>query len=119
MGLFNSYGPCKGFTFFRLGQFRAEIWFIPRNYTIIEHRHPRENVELMFLFGHTEFFRRDIFTNAVESLVTTWKCFGRRFSVKSWHSHWFRTTNWPLVFINFQHFHHGYKPESAASDFSI
>lgn len=117
--MINRYGPCWGITLYRFFQYRAELWFIPKNYTIVEHRHPQESVELMFIFGRTEFYRRNIYTCAVDTLATTWRCFGRCFSVNSYHSHWFKTNSWPLVFINFQKFFPGIKPKSAAKDFLV
>lgn len=117
MALINRYESCFGITLYKWGQYRAEIWFIPRNYSIVPHRHPSEDVELMFIFGRTEFFRQSIRTWKIESLATTWKCFGQCFSVMNYHYHSFKTTNWPLVFINFQKFLTGCKPKSAASDF--
>ena len=117
MSLINRYGPCWGLTLFRWGQRRAEIWFCPVGYKIIEHRHPAEDVELMFIFGKTKFSRRDMMTHKVESLVTSWKYFLRRFTVMHYHYHWFEVGNWPLVFINFQKFFPGITPASAAIDF--
>lgn len=120
MSIFNRYGPCKGLTLFKWNQWRAEIWYIPSGYTIVEHRHPEEDVELMYLMGSTEFCRRDIRTNVVESAPVKWpskmfKCYG----VKHYHSHYFTVGKWPLIFINFQHFLNGIKPKSAAVDFLV
>ena len=120
MSIFNRYGPCRGFTFFKWNQWRAEIWYIPSGYTIVEHRHPEEDVELMYLMGSTEFCRRDIRTNVVESAPVKWpsnmfKCYG----VKHYHTHFFTVGKWPLIFINFQRFLNGTKPKSAAIDFLV
>lgn len=119
MSIFNKYGPCRGITLYRFGKKRAEIWFIPRNYKIEIHRHSHENIELMFLFGQTTFWRRSVISLVEESLKTCWKYFGRCFSVKSYHQHSFITTKWPLIFINYQTFLTSYKPESAAQDFLL
>lgn len=124
MSFINRYESCIGITLYKFGSKRAELWIIPRNYTIIEHQHSNENIELMFLFGRTTFYRRPVYDNQevkvpAESLTTRWRFFGRCFSVKYYHSHWFKTTNWPLVFINFQTFLLGKKPVSAAEDFKI
>ncbi len=118
MTIFNKYGPCRGFTLFKFGQRRAEIWYIPSGYTIVEHRHPEEDVELMYLMGSTAFCRRDIRTNVVESAEVKWpKNFGCCYGVKHYHTHWFSVGKWPLIFINFQKFLPGLKPKSAAIDF--
>lgn len=118
MGIFNRYGPCRGLTLFKWGQRRAEIWYIPSGYTIVEHRHPEEDVELMYLMGSTAFCRRDIRTNVIESAQVKWPAnVGRCYGVKHYHTHWFSVGKWPLVFINFQKFMPGLKPKSAAIDF--
>jgi hypothetical protein len=119
MALINKYERCRGLTLFKWGRKRMELWYIPPGYKIIEHTHPDENVELMFIFGKTRFFRRDIYTGKIDYVITNWKYFAKRFTVGCFHSHWFETTSWPLVFINFQTFLWGTKPRSAAKDFLI
>lgn len=119
LGIVNTYGPCVGLTLYRVGIHRAECWYIPAWYTIVEHTHPNENVELMFIFGKTNFWRRNLTTGVIKSVETSWRFFARRFSVKYFHSHKFTTTSWPLVFINFQTFLFDMKPKSAAEDFQI
>lgn len=120
MAIFNKYGPCRGVTLFKWKQFRLELWVIPARYTIIEHRHPEEDVELMYLAGSTAFCRRDIKTNITESAEVRWpRDFCKRYSVKNYHTHWFSVGRWPLVFLNFQTFLSGCKPKSAAKDFLV
>lgn len=119
MALVNRHGPCWGLTLFRWKQRRAELWYCPRNYVIEEHSHSNEDIELMYLMGSTVFYRRDRRTNVQEWKRMTWRMFGRSFSVKHYHSHWFTVGKLPLLFINFQHFLPGAKPRSAAQDFTI
>ena len=117
MSIINRHGPCFGITLYRWFNTRAEIWFIPKNYTINEHTHPNEDVELCFIAGRTDFCRRNLYTDKVESAVTTWRSLFTCFSVKHYHSHWFRTATYPLIFINFQTFIGNHTPVSAAVDF--
>ena len=122
MSLINRHESCWGLTLYSFNCFnkRAEIWYCPRGYVIKEHCHPKENVELMFLFGRTIFYRRNIYSGIEESLATTWKCIFKCFSVMHFHSHWFEVSAaWPLIFVNFQTFKYGSKLESAAKDFLL
>jgi len=113
--MFNRYEKCFGITLYSIGQKRAELWFVLPNYTIKEHTHNQENIELMFLFGKTVFSRsRD---GEYAFLTTSWKFFGRCFTVLAGDAHSFTTSSWPLVFINFQTFLGKNKPKSAALDF--
>ena len=117
MSIFNSHGPCRGITLYSFKNKRAELWYIPANYKIIEHTHNQEDVELMFVFGKTVFYRRNLETSEVSLATSTWKMFCKCFSVKHFHSHWFSTSSWPLFFINFQTFLPGNIRKSAAVDF--
>lgn len=119
MSIFNSYGPCRGITLFKWGQWRAEIWIIPSYYKIIEHSHPSEDVELVHIFGRSVFYRRNMKTGMMESVeVPPWSKL-RKFTVRSFHTHWFDTCKTPMIFLNIQHFLPGHKPKSAADDFAI
>jgi quercetin dioxygenase-like cupin family protein len=121
MAIFNKYEKCYGMTLYSIGRYRAELWFVAPNYEIIPHSHPEENIELMFLFGRTTFKRlvKMFYKERYEYVKTRWKFFGKCFSVPAGTTHWFATTSWPLVFINFQTFLPGHKPKSAAQDFKI
>ena len=120
MSVFNSYGPCRGITLFRYEQLRVELWYIPAGYDIVEHRHPKEDVELMYIFGSSAFFRRDIRVGMPEMFEPKFpRDLFKTFSVKHFHSHWFSVGKIPLVFINFQTFLAGNEPVSAADDFLI
>lgn len=120
MAIFNKHEGCRGITLFKLGARRVELWFCPAGYAIEEHSHPKEDIELMYLFGDTLFFRRNLAKpEKVEWERMTWKRFGAKFSVRYFHSHWFTVGRLPLVFLNFQKFREGFKPESAAKDFEV
>lgn len=119
MSVFNRYEKCFGITLYRFGQYRAEIWFCPSSYKIVEHSHPHENVQLMYLFGSTRFYRRDLNNGIVESVKAGWRMLFKCFTVKYYHSHWFEVGGWPLIFINFQHFLPNTTPRSAAKDFEV
>ena len=119
MAILNRYDSCRGLTLFKWGQLRVEVWYCPAGYTIIEHSHPSEDVELMYVFGSTTFYRRDIRDDKVESVKCGIKYLFRKFSVRFFHSHWFSVGRLPLIFINFQRFLPGNKPVSAAIDFKI
>ena len=118
MSLINHHGEhCVGITLFRFGQRNIELWFINAEYTIEKHSHPEENIELMFLFGFGTTFFRKTKTNT-DKFFPRWPLdMFKRFSVRAGDIHWFTTTTWPLVFINFSWFIGNYNAKSAASDF--
>ena len=116
--IFNTHDSlnCIGITLYKRGNKRAEIWFIKPGYEIKEHCHPQEDVELMYLFGSTVFYRRNMDTSEVEfARPRMFRCF----SVKHRDAHWFSVGWLPLIFINFQTFLDGHKPKSAAEDFFL
>jgi hypothetical protein len=104
-------------TLWSWGQRRAEIWFCGPNYEIKEHRHPNEDIEIMYLFGSANFYRRDINTGEAFFKPMTWRSFMRKFTINNFHVHWFSVGRWPMIVISFQRFLKGAKPVSAASDF--
>lgn len=119
MAIINRHEKCVGFTIFKYGQLRVEVWYCPSGYQIAEHSHPHEDIELMYIFGSTAFYRRDLNTGNVERADVGWRYWLHKFSVKAFHSHWFSVGRWPLIFINFQRFKKGYTPVSAARDFKL
>ena len=116
MSIINKYDSCIGITLFRFFSYRAEIWFCPSGYEIVEHTHPGENVELIYLWGDTVFYRRNNNDGLLEQAIPK---FGKFFTVKYYHSHWFKVGIKPLIFINLQKFLPGSIPMSAAKDFKI
>jgi len=116
MSLINKHENCIGLTLFKWNQRRIEIWFCPSGYQIEEHSHPSEDVELVYIFGNTIFFRRNLLNGKYEEGKPK---FLQKFTVMHFHSHGFTVGRLPLIFINFQKFLNGYKPMSAAKDFLI
>lgn len=82
------------------------------------HSHPSEDVELFFLFGRATFSRRNLFTHKLDTAkVGGLRDFGRKFTIRYFHEHWFQVSDRTLVFFNWQVFHKGHPPVSAAVDF--
>jgi hypothetical protein len=96
-----------------------ELWYCPSGFNIVEHSHPKENVELLYLFGNTIFYRRNLFNGKMESKEVGKRQWLEKFTVNYYHSHWFKVGKLPLVFLNIQRFLTGAKPESAAKDFKV
>lgn len=117
MSLFNRYGPCMGITLYSFKNKRAELWYIPSNYEIVEHLHPNEDDEIYLLLGKAFFMRRDIRDDKVVAITTNWRTWLRAFTIKHYHAHLFKTFRWPIILINFQTFLNNHKPVSAAVDF--
>jgi len=82
----------------------------------------------MFIIGKTTFYRKVLkFDNSkwpemvyseIQSFTPKWYHCGRSFTVNAGVKHWFRVSNFPLVFINFAKFKQGNEPKSAAVDFN-
>ncbi len=45
------FQSCRGFTLFRLGRWRAELWFCPRNEVVPVHVHPNIVSRLLGVWG--------------------------------------------------------------------
>lgn len=120
MGLFRRYDVCRGLLLFKFMNRTVELWYCPKGYVIPEHSHPNEDIELMYLFGSTSFYRRRPYGfKLADSLTLEWCDFGRCFSVPAGWSHWFVVGKLPLVFINFAKWKKGVKPSSASVDFEL
>lgn len=124
MSLINRHEKCLGITLFRFKQFRLEIWFCPKGYSIEEHCHPSQDIELMYLYGEATFCRRRILNwkfpenSPIEMKIVRFpKDIFHRFTVKHCDSHWFSVSEKMLIFLNFQKFLPGKSPISAAIDF--
>lgn len=113
--MINRHESCIGIVLFKWRQRFIQLWFCAGGYAIDPHSHPEEDIELMYLFGKTTFFR---YTNSkVESFKPRWYHVFRKFTVKAGVTHWFTASNVPLVFINFSTFKDGFTPKSAALDY--
>jgi hypothetical protein len=116
MKLFNRYESCVGLTLFRLFKYNIEIWYCPKEYEIVPHSHPEEDIELMYIFGKTTFFRQCYSGAPILSVIPRmpFKCH----SVPAGYIHWFKVSKtFPLIFINIAKFRRGFKPKSASVDF--
>lgn len=118
MSLFNKYEGCRGITIFRGKKRNIEVWYCPSNYTIPEHSHPKEDIELMFIFGHCKFYRRNPDGDYVSAVMRPFNV-GRTFSIPAGFYHYFTSWKLPLIFVNFSTFIKGYIPRSAVDDFKL
>lgn len=117
MSLIRKHESCVGLLLYKFGQYTAELWYCPAHYVIKEHSHPQEDIELMFLYGSTIFFRRK--DEQEDSFVSKWyHCF-KCFSVPAGWSHHFLVGRRPLLFINFAKWKKGITPTSASVDFQL
>lgn len=125
MSIINYHESCVGIVLFKWRQKFIQLWYCPKGYEIKPHSHPEEDIELMYLFGSTVFYRQNQNINYIirgwldnpESYKPKWYNVFRRFSVPANTKHWFIVSKWPLIFINFSTFSEGNKPKSAAVDF--
>lgn len=123
MKIFYKHGPCKGMTLFRWGRFNIEIWFCPPRFQIEEHRHPSQDIELMFLYGDAFISRRhkdDPYGHyqmygTVKFPYDTFK----HFTVLAEHFHYFTVNEKWFVFLNISKWRKGHKPTSASVDFEL
>lgn len=114
MKLFNRHESCVGITLWRFGQLNIELWYCPSGYTIKEHSHPEEDIELYYLFGNSHFFRKS--PSGTTEVAVPHIPF-KHFTVKAGWSHWFTVSRLPLIFINKATFKREFKPKSASVDF--
>lgn len=121
MKLFHSYGPCRGITLFSWGRLNIELWYAPRNYEIVEHKHSNEDIELMFLFGKSTFFRRKFKTMPEESVNVSFpRSLFKCMTVPAGYFHRFTVNRFsPLVFINIERWKPGVRITSASMDFQL
>ena len=121
MSFIERYGPCRGLKLFRFGRYTLHIWIIPAGYTIPEHSHNNEHIELCLLKGHhTTLFRRANANAPKEQATVTFpKDFLRVFSIPPGYSHGFTVSQSRLVFLNFARWNKGITPTSAAVDFQL
>lgn len=119
MSIFRKHEVCRGLLLYKIGRYTAELWFCPSGYEIKEHSHPQEDIELMFLFGNTTFFRRQKVGMQEEPFRPLWKHVGKCSTVPAGWSHRFEVGKWPLLFINFAKWKSGVEPTSASVDFEL
>ena len=121
LGIFESYGPCRGIKLFRFGRYTLHLWIIPAGYTIPEHSHPNEDIELCLLKGSNTFlYRRKSSDLPVESAFVSFpRHCGRVFTIPAGYSHGFSVSKSRLIFLNFAKWKTGVKPTSASVDFQL
>lgn len=123
--MINRHEGCWGLVLFKWRQRFIQIWFCKSGYEIKPHSHPEEDIELMYIFGSTTFFRMPRWSKFYstfdymipEKFTPKWYHIFRTFTVNNGVRHWFKVSKWPLVFINFSTFLPGNKAKSAAIDF--
>lgn len=117
--IINRYKQCVGITLFRWFRYKVELWFCPKGFKIKEHCHPSQDIELIFIKGSAVFHRRLLCTDTIDSKEVNWWDQFIKFTVKSYHSHWFEVSDKMLVFLNIEKWHEGEKVTSAAKDFQL
>lgn len=130
--LFNRHERCVGLRLWKSKTRFVQLWYCPTGYKVEPHSHNDEQIELMYLFGKTEFWRTKIEYSDVfkskdgtihehvkenEGFKPRWYHMFKSFTVKAGQIHWFTVSTMPLVFINFATFLNGKEPTSAAIDF--
>lgn len=109
------YERCIGFRLFKSISCFVQLWYCKSGYTIPLHSHDEQDIELVYLFGKTTFFR--VIDGKTQSFTPSFWNIGRRFTIPAGTLHYFTVSNLPLVFINIAKFRNGHTPKSAAIDF--
>jgi hypothetical protein len=111
------YERCLVLSLPAFGKYKIEFVYAPRGYEIAPHTHSHQDIKLIFLFGHNiRFYRK----RPLKELVTFWARFsniGKSFTILANDIHYFKVSNWPLVFMNIEKWH--IKPTSAAKDLQL
>lgn len=116
--LIRRYERCIGLSLPAVGRWKIEFWWAPAGYKIREHTHDKEDIKLVFLFGHNvRFHRRKYGEMLGQSFLARFKHIGRVFTINAGDAHWFEVSDWPLFFCNIEHWH--CKPTSACEDFNL
>lgn len=115
MKLFNRHEQCIGVVLWKWRQTFVQLWYCPKGYEIKTHSHPEEDIELMYIFGKTVFYKDSY--SSTRAFKPKWYHMFQTFSVPAGTAHWFTVSNIPLLFINFSTFKQGFKAKSAAIDF--
>ncbi len=107
---------CVGIRLFRTRKFNVELWYIPPRFRIKEHYHPNMDIEILYLWGDTTFYRNDNKKKEYLAFNTTWRNMFKLFTIKHYHSHYLCNFSKPLIFINFSKWIRNSKPQSASID---
>ena len=103
----------RGLKLFQLGRYRIELWYFPSSFRIEKHSHPKENIEVFYLFGSVKFFRMESSGN--NEVYWDSNFIPRFLSLHAGYIHWFYVGKYPLIAINFSKFI-TCKPVSASED---
>lgn len=117
MKFFNRHKRCFGFMIYRWNRFTVELWFVPPRFTVDEHSHPNEDIELYHVHGKCDFVRRRGVLHSCDSVSMPSFSMLRHFTVPSGWNHWFSTTDSWLVFFNVAKWK--VEPTSASVDFKL
>lgn len=108
------YECAVGIKLFQWKQYRCECWYFPKYYRIQEHSHPKENIEVFYIFGNAVFYR--LSPDRKNMVIWRSNFIPKFLSLPAGFIHWFTVGRWPLIAINFSKFLYDYNPTSAAED---
>jgi len=114
-----SYGPCRVWSFKPFGFIKVELVWAPKNYEIVEHSHPNQDIELIVLWGKNVYLERtELGKVAPDFYITSMpKSIFKRFSIRAGDTHWFKTSKTNFLFLNVEFWKT--EPTSAAVDFKL
>lgn len=115
------YEKCWGLSFPAIGRWKLELWLCMPNYKIREHSHDNQDIKLMFLFGkYVRFHRTKVDELLGEAYLATFpRDLFKIFNIRAGDRHWFEVSNWPLIFLNIEHWKPGATITSAAVDLHL
>lgn len=116
---FARYGPCRGVTIFRLGRFKAELWFAPKWYAPPEHTHDNSDGEFTILWARNRPIYRVVNGHRQWYTARTPRDWGRFLSVRAGTPHAFLKGDSFMVWICFERWKPGVSVTSVATDFNL
>lgn len=112
------YESCWGLSFPAIGRWKLEFWLAMPGYSIKPHTHAHEDIKLVLLFGHNIRFHRKKKGNFMsESFFARIWNIGRAFTINAGDEHSFDVAEWPLLFMNIEHWL--CEPTSASDDLQL
>lgn len=119
--IINKYENSFGIVLWSFKQKRIEVWFFPKCFWIKPHKHPDENIEVIYFgFTTTEFYRKKEGQD-IEKFIARWpQHMFKKLSVPHGVTHWFNCgLHLPLIAMNISTFLPGKQNRSAADDFQL
>jgi hypothetical protein len=110
------HGPCRILSFPSLFNWKIEIVWAPKDYTIDLHSHPSQDIELVILWGKDVLLRRIRGADTDTHISKMPQSIFKKFSIRAGDLHDFSTGPSCFLFLNIEHWHS--KPTSAALDFN-